>query len=97
VFGLHLCICIASHEHIHLIITCASSYVSMLQHDVSLVLMHRGIICGVPMLYLVPRGIVHVSCTMFQVLHSSVSVFQLNVSLVLVECFICFMYMFQLI
>jgi hypothetical protein len=61
------------------------------------VLMHRGIICGVPMLYLVPRGVVHVPCTMFQVLHGSVSVFQLIVLLVSVECFICFMYMFQLI
>jgi hypothetical protein len=38
VFGLHLCICIASHEHIHSIITFVSSYVSMLQYDVSLVL-----------------------------------------------------------
>jgi hypothetical protein len=53
VFGLHLYICMASHEHIHLIISCASTYVSMLQHDVSLVLMHRCIICGVPMLCLV--------------------------------------------
>jgi hypothetical protein len=53
VFGLHLCICIASREHIHSIITCASSHVSMSQHDVSLVLMHRGIMCGVPMICLV--------------------------------------------
>jgi hypothetical protein len=54
VFGLHLCICMASHKHIHLIITCASSYVSMLQHDVSLVLTHVCIICDVPMFHLVP-------------------------------------------
>jgi hypothetical protein len=95
VFGLHLCICIASHEHIHLIITCASSYVSMLQHDVSLVLMHMSIICDVPMLYLVPRGVLHVPCTMFQVLHGCVSVFQLIVSLVSVECFVCFIICFS--
>jgi hypothetical protein len=54
VFGLHLCICIASHEHIHPIITCASSYVSMLQHDVSLVLVYVCIICDVSVLCLVP-------------------------------------------
>jgi hypothetical protein len=63
----------------------------MFQHNVALVLMHRGIICGVPLLYLVPwRGC---TCPM---LHVSVSVFQLIVSPVSVECFICFKSLFQL-
>jgi hypothetical protein len=45
--------CIASHEHIHPIITCASSYVSILQHDVSLVLVQVCIICDVSVICLV--------------------------------------------
>jgi hypothetical protein len=89
VFGLHLCICIASHEHIHSIITCASSYVSMLQHNVSLKLMHRGIMCGVPMLCLV-----HYRCLACPIGHvSSVACLCFNVS---IACFACFNWMFHM-